>query len=314
MSALRSSSPAPARSTGTWSAWASAASGSASGVERSRLGLGRRDRHHPATLNLLPHPQMATPKHRECSLGPTRAWHAARMVRGRRRKREDELAQQDSFRTARRFMYDDVTALGEQLAELHVGTAEADLGHEGRNHCQQAIEHYDKAKHLLSTSTTAEEVIGLEQVVADARWHRAAVLALRAGEPAPQRRAPCFFDAHHGPSTTDAPWTPPAGLTSSPSPCAPQMRVGWPMVRRPRLVWCGSRTDTCRGTRSAVWQGSSGTLKSSGEAASPNDGAPLRPHQPSQLQRRCGQNSPRAARPPVTPTLVMEPAQGAPTR
>ena len=121
-------------------------------------------------------------------------------------------------------MHDDVTALGEQLAELHVGTAEADLGHEGHHHCQQAIEHYDKAKHLLSTSTTAEEVIGLEQVVADARWHRAAVLALRDGEPAPQRRAPCFFDAHHGPSTTDASWTPPAGLPLTVAVCAADAR------------------------------------------------------------------------------------------
>jgi len=143
--------------------------------------------------------------------GPARAWHAARMFRGRRRKREHELGQQDSFRTARRFMHDDVTALGDQLAELQSGTAEADLGHEGRDHWQQAIEHYDKAKHLLATSTTAEEIIGVEQVVADARWHRAAVLALRDGELVTQRRAPCFFDAHHGPSITDVAWTPPAG-------------------------------------------------------------------------------------------------------
>jgi hypothetical protein len=99
------------------------------------------------------------------------------MVGGRRRRRERELAERDDFRTARRFMDEDVTALGEQLAELRVGTAEADLSHEGRNHWQQAIVHHDKAKHLVTASTAAEQIVEVEQVVADARWHVAAVLA-----------------------------------------------------------------------------------------------------------------------------------------
>ena len=218
------------------------------------------------------HPQMATPRRRGVPTVPTRAWHAARMVRGRRRRREDELAQQDTFRTARRFMHDDVTALGEQGAAAcrHRGGGPRPRG---RNHCQQAIEHYDRAKHLLSTSTTAEEVIDLEQVVADARWHRAAVLALHDGEPTPNGGRPASSTP-----TTDRPRRTLRGLlrraSRSPSPCAPQMRVGWPMVRRPRLVWCGSRTDTCRGTRSAVWQGSSGTLEAfSGRRPRPTRGA-----------------------------------------
>ena len=46
----------------------------------------------------------------------------------------------------------------------------------------------DQAKHLLSQSRTADDVAGVEQVVTDSRCHRAAVVALRDGEPLPQRR------------------------------------------------------------------------------------------------------------------------------
>ncbi|MEU1307105.1 hypothetical protein ABZ443_46500, partial [Streptomyces shenzhenensis] len=35
--------------------------------------------------------------------------------------------------------------------------------------------------------------------------------ARRAGRPLPARRPPCFFDPRHGPSVTDAGWTPPGG-------------------------------------------------------------------------------------------------------
>jgi hypothetical protein len=39
----------------------------------------------------------------------------------------------------------------------------------------------------------------------------AAVRAQLAGRPAPERRAPCFFDPRHGPSTRDVEWSPDGG-------------------------------------------------------------------------------------------------------
>lgn len=146
------------------------------------------------------------------------------MFGGRRRRREQELADKDRWRVARRLVHEDVTVLGEQLAELHVDTLAEELGHEARDHYRRALEHYDQAKHLLAASTTAEDVLAVEQVVADSRYHRAAVIAVRDGEPLPERRAPCFFDPRHGPSMQDVEWAPPGGTARVIAVCAADAR------------------------------------------------------------------------------------------
>ena len=146
------------------------------------------------------------------------------MFGGRRRRREQELVALDRWRAARRLMDEDVTVLGEQVAELHVDTLADDLDPETRHHYRSALEHYDQAKHLLASSTSAEDVLAVEQVVADARWHRAAVLALRDGEPLPARREPCFFDPRHGPSMQDVEWAPPSGAARTIGVCAADAR------------------------------------------------------------------------------------------
>ena len=146
------------------------------------------------------------------------------MFAGRRRRREEELARLDRFRTARRLLDEDVTVLGEQVAELHVDTLADELGDEARHHYRRALELYEQAKHLVAASTTADEALAVEQVVADARWHRAAVVALRDGEALPQRREPCFFDPRHGPSMTDVAWTPPGGAERAVAVCAADAR------------------------------------------------------------------------------------------
>jgi hypothetical protein len=146
------------------------------------------------------------------------------MFGGRRRRREAELAEKDRWRVARRLMDEDVTVLGEQLADLHVDTLSDELDHVARDHYRRALEHYDQAKHLLAASTTAEDVVAVEQVVADSRYHRAAVVAVRDGEPLPERREPCFFDPRHGPSMQDVGWTPPAGTARVVAVCAADAR------------------------------------------------------------------------------------------
>ena len=146
------------------------------------------------------------------------------MLGGRRRRREEELAAKDRWRVARRLVDEDVTVLGEQLAELHLDTLADDLDHASRDHYRRALEHYDQAKHLLAASETADDVAAVEQVTADARYHRAAVLALRDGEPLPQRREPCFFDPRHGPAMQDVDWAPPGGTARSVAVCAADAR------------------------------------------------------------------------------------------
>lgn len=146
------------------------------------------------------------------------------MFGGRRRRREAELAEKDRWRVARRLMDEDVTVLGEQLADLHVDTLSDELDHVARDHYRRALEHYEQAKHLLAASTTADDVVAVEQVVADSRYHRAAVVAVRDGEPLPERREPCFFDPRHGPSRQDVEWTPPGGAARVVAVCAADAR------------------------------------------------------------------------------------------
>ena len=75
-----------------------------------------------------------------------------------------------------------------------------------------------------AASATADDVVAIEQVVADARWHRAAVIAVRDGQPLPERREPCFFNPQHGPSMQDVEWTPPSGTRRTIAVCASDAR------------------------------------------------------------------------------------------
>ena len=146
------------------------------------------------------------------------------MFGGRRKRREQELAALDRWRLARRLMDEDVTVLGEQVAELHVDTLADDLDPAARDHYRRALEHYDQAKHLLAASRTLDDVVAIEQVTADARYHRAAVIAVRDGDPLPERREPCFFDPRHGPSMQEVEWTPPGGTARTIGVCAADAR------------------------------------------------------------------------------------------
>ncbi|SEC59953.1 hypothetical protein SAMN04489844_2602 [Nocardioides exalbidus] len=146
------------------------------------------------------------------------------MFGGRRRRREQELVEKDRWRVARKLVDEDVTVLGEQVAELHVDTLGDDLDPGARDHYRRAIELYDQAKHLVAASRTADDVTSIEQVVTDARYHRAAVIALRDGEPLPERRDPCFFNPQHGPSMQDVEWSPPGGTPRVIAVCAADAR------------------------------------------------------------------------------------------
>lgn len=142
----------------------------------------------------------------------------------RRRRREQELDALEELRRLRRLVAEDVTMLGEQLAGLHVETLTDVLDGEMARHYRSALDHYDQAKERLRTATTAAEVREVEPLAVTARYHAACVLALRDGEPVPQRREPCFFDPWHGPATRDIEWAPPAGASRTISVCASDVR------------------------------------------------------------------------------------------
>ena len=167
------------------------------------------------------------------------AWNPFRRARA---ARELELEAVDRWRVARKLADDDVTDLGEQLADLHVDTLASDLDDQASHHYRRALEHYEQAKDKVRSSATVEDVLGADQLLADARYHRAAVLALEAGEPLPERREPCFFDPRHGPSMRDVEWSPPSGVARTVSVCAADARrLGGGEAPEIRMIRVGDR-------------------------------------------------------------------------
>jgi len=83
---------------------------------------------------------------------------------------------------------------------------------------------FRKARQARELELEAADRWRVARKLADARYHRAAVLALEAGEPLPERREPCFFDPRHGPSMRDVQWSPPSGVSRTVSVCAADAR------------------------------------------------------------------------------------------
>ena len=127
-------------------------------------------------------------------------------------RREERLEAADAFRTGRRVLDEDLTVLGEQLAELHVDTLTTELDDPMLADYRRALACYERATLLLRDATSAADLTELGSVLADGRFARACLLARRDGEELPVRREPCFFDPRHDPAVTDVPWTPHGGV------------------------------------------------------------------------------------------------------
>jgi hypothetical protein len=136
----------------------------------------------------------------------------------RRNKRNKERAELEPVRAA---LDEDVTAYGEELAELDLdlrtpGAAPA----EAQQEYARALDLYETAK---TAATKVERPTDLQPVTStldEGRWLLACVRARLAGEEPPERRLPCFFDPRHGPSVEDVQWAPPGGALRDVPACA----------------------------------------------------------------------------------------------
>ena len=140
------------------------------------------------------------------------------MAWGRRRARKRWQA--ELLAQAVKLCEEDVTLLGEQLRRLDADTAEHSLDEVARIDYQAALDAYESADRALRKLTTPEEVTTVTDTLNDGRYALACVGAQLAGEPRPEKRAPCFFNPQHGPSTKDVMFTPPGGGTRRVAACA----------------------------------------------------------------------------------------------
>lgn len=130
----------------------------------------------------------------------------------RRRQNQLEEARRAALLSGpRKLAEEDVTVFGEELQNLHIETMTTELNTAMRQDYQRALNSYETAKERLAKATEAGHITAVTTALEDGRYAMACVLARQNGDPLPIRRAPCFFNPQHGPSTTDIDWAPPGG-------------------------------------------------------------------------------------------------------
>ncbi|MFF1446059.1 hypothetical protein [Streptomyces sp. NPDC058295] len=137
--------------------------------------------------------------------------------RNRRRHAADQRAALDRLRVV---VDEDITAFGEELDRLDFRPSEPGADDAMRADYERALDAYEQAKSFMAAATRPEDVRPVTQALEDGRFSLARLAARRTGAPLPERRPPCFFDPRHGPSVTDATWTPPGGATREVPVCA----------------------------------------------------------------------------------------------
>ncbi|MEU9184930.1 hypothetical protein AB0D14_10245 [Streptomyces sp. NPDC048484] len=137
--------------------------------------------------------------------------------RSRRKKEAERRAALDRLRVV---VDEDITAFGEELDRLDFHPAEAGADDAMRADYERSLDAYEKAKSFMAAATRPEEVRAVTEALEDGRFSLAVLAARREGRPVPERRAPCFFDPRHGPSVTDATWTPAGGAPREVPVCA----------------------------------------------------------------------------------------------
>jgi hypothetical protein len=135
----------------------------------------------------------------------------------RRRRRRQEEAE---FAEVREVARDDVVALGDDIRSLDIDMEMADVDPEAKQHYGLAVERYTEASEALDLARRPEDLQRVTELLEEGRWAMEAAKAEMAGRPAPERRAPCFFDPRHGPSVTDVEWAPPGGQPRPVPACA----------------------------------------------------------------------------------------------
>ncbi|MFJ4583381.1 hypothetical protein [Streptomyces echinatus] len=137
--------------------------------------------------------------------------------RGRRRREQEQRAALDRLRVV---VDEDITAFGEELDRLDFHPSEAGADDAMRADYERALDAYESAKQRMTAATRPEDVRSVTEALEDGRFSLAQLAARREHRPLPERRPPCFFDPRHGPSVTDATWTPPGGAARQVPVCA----------------------------------------------------------------------------------------------
>lgn len=144
---------------------------------------------------------------------------SARHAQLQRRQAEDaEL--QDQLSASRRATEDDVVQFGEELQRLEAAAGGVSLEESVRQDYTGALAAHGSAKASLDAADRPESIRHVTEILEGGRYTASCAKARLAGQPAPQKRPPCFFNPAHGPSVANVSWAP-AGGTQRDVPACP---------------------------------------------------------------------------------------------
>src|SRR4051812_37848235 len=125
--------------------------------------------------------------------------------RRRRREQVDELAE------VKENTRDDLVALGEDIRALDLDVQMPNADPAAKEDYARAVDAYDRANRAFESARVAEDLQPAAEALEEGRWAMTSAKARLEGRRPPERRAPCFFDPRHGPSSREVEWAPPAG-------------------------------------------------------------------------------------------------------
>lgn len=135
-------------------------------------------------------------------------------------RRKAKAAEAVNVAAVQKTLDEDITAFGEALDRMDTDLGDPRLGDEGRADLEAALDKYDEARKLTDNMSRSDEAAKITAALDEGRWRVARVDARLAGEPLPERRAPCFFDPRHGQSVEDVQYAPNGGATRDVPACA----------------------------------------------------------------------------------------------
>ncbi|MDQ6804621.1 MAG: hypothetical protein M3065_06570, partial [Actinomycetota bacterium] len=115
---------------------------------------------------------------------------------------------------------DDLVTLGDDIRALDVDIQMPQASADAKQRYEQALQAYERASGTFDHAKRPEDLAPVSETVEEGRFAMSCAKAHLEGREPPERRAPCFFDPRHGPSTGDVEWAPPGGSPRPVPACA----------------------------------------------------------------------------------------------
>ncbi|HET6299432.1 MAG TPA: hypothetical protein VFG33_39065 [Kribbella sp.] len=139
-------------------------------------------------------------------------WWGVTALGARRTRRADE---KKHLEISRPLLNEEIIALSQQVSAIPT-TSDPQQSKLSKD----VLDTVEKARHRLDEAKGDDDTEAVATLLGSARYGMLCLDALRAGKPIPEPTPPCFFDPRHGPSTTQANWTPEGGAERSVQACA----------------------------------------------------------------------------------------------